>query len=474
MFMSKIIYQMSVQLPFVWQQKGFCFTVKERKCRQGDRRSEYNMRRKNLMTALLCAAVVAASTVMAPGVVMAEETEAVTEASTEAATEADTEASTEASTEEALELAERPDYKALDYVELGEYKGLTVEVEPTTVSDDEVLKQIRANAGSDILEEVTEGTVEEGDVANIDYEGKLDGEAFEGGTAKDTDLEIGSGTFIPGFEDGLVGVKIGDTVDLPLTFPENYTEELAGKDVVFTVTVNSVKRMPELTDDLVNQITDGEYTDVASYKESVRKDLEDAKAASRPSEINNSLLTQIAATSTIKEYPQELVDYAANNMKNYYKQQAESSSMEFADFLSTYFSMDEDTFNEQADLVVKQNLRAELYLKAIAEAEDIELTDEEYEAKCEEYAENYGYDSVEKFKSAYTENEIRLSALEDKVLEFLSDNATVVEKSEDDTEASSEAEASTEATSEDGTESAAETETEAATEVATEAATDAE
>ena len=117
----------------------------------------------------------------------------------------------------------------------------------------------------------------------------------------------------------------------------------------------------------------------------------------------------------------------------------------------------------------RQNLRAELYLKAIAEAEDIELTDEEYEAKCEEYAENYGYDSVEKFKSAYTENEIRLSALEDKVLEFLSDNATVVEKSEDETEASSEAEASTEATSEDGTESAAETETEAATEAATDA-----
>lgn len=430
------------------------------------------MRRKNLMTALLCAAVVAASTVMAPGAVMAEETEAVTEASTEAATEADTEASTEASSEEELEITERPDYKALDYVELGEYKGLTVEVSPTTVTDDEVLKQIRANAGSDILEEVTEGTVEEGDTANIDYEGKLDGEAFDGGTAKDTDLEIGSGTFIPGFEDGLIGVKIGDTVDLPLTFPENYTEELAGKDVVFTVTVNSVKRMPELTDDLVNQITDGEYTDVDSYKESVRKDLEDAKVASRPSEINNSLLTQIAATSTIKEYPQELVDYAANNMKNYYKQQAESSNMEFADFLSTYFSMDEDTFNEQVELVVKQNLRAELYLKAIAEAEGIELTDEEYEAKCEEFAENYGYDSVEKFKAAYTEDEIRLSALEDKVLEFLSDNATIVEKSEDETEASSEA--STEAASEDGTEAAAETETEAATEASTEAAMDAE
>lgn len=432
------------------------------------------MRRKNLMTALLCAAVVAASTVMAPGAVMAEETEAVTEAAdTEAAaeadTEADTEVSTEASSEEALEITERPDYKALDYVELGEYKGLTVEVSPTTATDDEVLTQIRANAGSDILEEVTEGTVEDGDVANIDYEGKLDGEAFDGGTAKDTDLEIGSGTFISGFEDGLIGVKIGDTVDLPLTFPENYTEELAGKDVVFTVTVNYVKRMPELTDDLVNQITDGEYTDVDSYKESVRKDLEDTKAANRPSEINNSLLTQVAATSTIKEYPQELVDYAAANMKNYYKQMAESNSMEFADFLSTYFSMDEDTFNEQVDLVVKQNLRAELYLKAIAEAEGIEVTDEEYEAKCEEFAENYGYDSVEEFKAAYTEEEIRLSALEDKVLEFLSDSATVVEKSEDETEASSEAETSSEAASEGETEAAAETETEAATEAATDA-----
>lgn len=426
------------------------------------------MRRKNLMTALLCAAVVAASTVMAPGAVMAEETEAVTEAAaeteTEASTEAASEAETEASTEEALEITERPDYKALDYVELGEYKGLTVEVEPTTASDEEVLKQIRANAGSDILEEVTEGTVEEGDVANIDYEGKLDGEAFDGGTAKDYDLEIGSGTFIPGFEDGLVGVKIGDTVDLPLTFPENYTEELAGKDVVFTVTVNSVKRMPELTSDLVSTITDGEYTDVDAYKESVRKDLEDAKVAARPSEINNGLLTQIAANSTIKEYPQELVDYAANNMKNYYKQQAESSGMEFADFLTSYFNMDEDTFNEQVELVVKQNLRAELYLKAIAEQEGIELTDEEYEAKCEQFAEDYGFDSVEKFKAAYTEQEIRLSALEDKVLEFLSENATVVEKSEDETEASSEAEASTEALSEGeteaGTEAATETETE--------------
>ena len=255
------------------------------------------MRRKNLMTALLCAAVVAASTVMAPGVVMAEETEAVTEASTEAATEADTEALTEASTEEALELAERPDYKALDYVELGEYKGLTVEVEPTAVSDDEVLKQIRANAGSDILEEVTEGTVEEGDTANIDYEGKLDGEAFEGGTAKDTDLEIGSGTFIPGFEDGLVGVKIGDTVDLPLTFPENYTEELAGKDVVFTVTVNSVKRMPELTDEVKK--AKAEQTEVQEVMQYCRDNME---ICIKEDELENVAALKVAMKHLAEKY----------------------------------------------------------------------------------------------------------------------------------------------------------------------------
>ena len=239
------------------------------------------MKKRNLMAILACTVCLATASAGAPAV-MAEETEAVTEAATEAAdteaaAEAATEAaenSTEADTEETYEKVPRPDYTASDYVELGEYKGLTVKIAPIEVTDEEILAQISANAGSDAMEDVTEGTVEEGDTANIDYVGKLDGEAFDGGTAKGYDLEIGSGTFIDGFEDGLVGVKIGDTVDLTLTFPESYpSEELAGKETVFTVTVNSVKRMKELTSDLVSTITDGEYTDVDAYKESVKETL---------------------------------------------------------------------------------------------------------------------------------------------------------------------------------------------------------
>ena len=199
-----------------------------------------------------------------------------TNATTEAASETTTGSESAASESEAqTEAPERPDYKALDYVTLGEYKGLEVTLESTEVTDEEIDQQVASNlSASDKLEEVKEGTVESGDVANIDYEGKLNGEAFEGGTDKGYDLTIGSGTFIDGFEDGLIGKKIGDTVDLNLTFPENYgSTELAGKDVVFTVTINSVKRAPELTDALVAEISD-EYKTVEEYRNSIKEQLE--------------------------------------------------------------------------------------------------------------------------------------------------------------------------------------------------------
>ena len=438
------------------------------------------MKKRNLMAILACTVCLTTASVGAPAV-MAEETEAVTEAATEAAdteaaAEAATEAaenSTEADTEETYEKVPRPDYTASDYVELGEYKGLTVKIAPIEVTDEEILAQISANAGSDAMEDVTEGTVEEGDTANIDYVGKLDGEAFDGGTAKGYDLEIGSGTFIDGFEDGLVGVKIGDTVDLTLTFPESYpSEELAGKETVFTVTVNSVKRMKELTSDLVSTITDGEYTDVDAYKESVKETLIKNKEDSRDSEIKSDILSQISANSTVRDYPQEMLDYGLTNMQNAYKQMASQYDMEYADLLQNYFGMTEEQFNEEALNVVKQNLDAEMYLKAIAEKEGIEVSDDDYEAACQRYADTYGYDSVDDLKAAYDEDTIRISALQDKVLDFLEENTTVEETTE--TEASTEA--AEEETAEAGTEAGTEAQTEAAedgTEAATEAATEA-
>lgn len=366
---------------------------------------------------LLCAACLATTS----AAVLAEETEAVTEASTETDTEA----------EETEAKAERPDYQAADYVTLGEYKGLKVQID-LTASEDEIEEELNsAISQADVMEEITEGTVAEGDIVSIDYEGKLDGEAFDGGTAKDYDLEIGSGSFIDGFEDGLIGVNVGDTVDLNLTFPENYfSEDLAGQEVVFTVTVHAIKRMPELTDELVSTMTDGEYTTVDDYKASIRASLEEEKAGQRDAMIMSELFTQVAANATINEYPEVMVDYGVQEMSDYYVDMAESFSMEFADFLSMYLGMTEEEFNEQVVLAVQQNLQQEMYLKAIAETEGIELTEEEYEAGCEKYAETYGMESAEELVENYGESVVRLSLLQEKVLEFLKESAVIEEITE--------------------------------------------
>lgn len=426
------------------------------------------MRRKNLMAALLCTFAMTAASI-APVTVMAEETETVTEAAAETeeageeadteaakedAAEADAETETEAETEAVLP---RPEYKALDYVTLGEYKGLSVADQPIEVTDDQIDEVVRQNIQfADALEKVTEGTVEDGDTANIDYEGKLDGEAFDGGTAKGYDLVIGSNSFIEGFEDGLVGVAVGETIDLPLTFPENYgNADLAGKEVVFTVTVNEIKRMPELTDELASTISDGEYTDAASYRDSIRADLEAQAQKQKDTMMKGELLKQVAAGSQIKEYPQEMVDYGVANMDSYYHSMAEQYSMEFEEFLSSFLGMTEEDFSEQVVLATQQNLQQEMYLKAIAESEGIEVTEED----LAEAAKEFGFETVEEFNAAYGEDVVRISVLQDKTLDFLLENAVITEP-ESETEAAegeTEAPAQTEA-AEDETEAPAQTE----------------
>lgn len=415
------------------------------------------MRRKSLMTALMCTFCLAASTVAAPMMTMAEETEAVTEAVTEAE---ETGAGDEPETEETEAVPERPDYRASDYVTLGEYKGLSVNLDALKVTDEDVEEEIRYDVQmADALETVTEGTIQEGDSANIDYEGKLNGEAFDGGTAKGYDLVIGSNSFIDGFEDGLIGVAVGETVDLPLTFPENYfSEDLAGKEVVFTVTVNEIKRVPELTDELANTISDGEYTDAESYRNSVREMLEESNESQKESYIKSELLTQVANISKINEYPQEMIDYGFNNTVSYYKDYAEEYSMEYEDFLATYMGMTEEEFNEEVTSFVQQSLQQEMYLKAIAETEGMEISDDEYTAGCERYASDYGYETTEELIADYGESVIRISLLQEKVLDFLMDNAVIEVESESETESSEAAEAVTEAQTEEGTTEAEDTE----------------
>lgn len=392
------------------------------------------MKRKQVMTALLCSFCMAVSA-GAPMAVSAEETEAVTEAVTEAA-------------EEEVQ-AERPDYSALEYVTLGEYKGLAVELASMEATEEQIMNQMEYYVSiAGVAESVTEGTVEDGDVATIDYEGKLDGVAFDGGTAKSYDLEIGSHTFIDGFEEGLIGVEIGATVDLPLTFPENYhSADLAGKEVIFTVTVHEVSRIPELSDDLINTVTEGKYTDIASYKASIAEEIKAGNEANREYMIQADLLTQIASSSQITGYPQELMDYEAAEVKSYYEDMAESYAMEFPDFLSAFFGLTEEDFNAEVVLLCQQNLQQELYLKAIAETEGIVVDDAAYAECLANYMTIYGegYETEEEFVAAYGEDLIRISVLQELVLDFLTENAVVTEAPAETEAAEAETESATEA-----------------------------
>ncbi len=417
------------------------------------------MRKKNFMTALAAAFCLTASA-LAPGAAVlaeeetAQETDAQEETSQETAEETTEETGETGGTGETGEASEteavpeRPDYNALDYVTLGEYTGLTVTVD-LTVSEEEVQQEIESSIRlSGELENVEDGVVEEGDTVNIDYEGKLDGEAFEGGTDKGYDLEIGSNTFIDGFEEGLIGTAKGETVDLPLTFPENYfSEDLAGQDVVFTVTVNEIQRVPELTDELASTLSEGAYTDAASYQDSVRQELESQRAQQRDAMASQEILTQIAASSTIESYPQEMVDYSVESTMSYYESMAEAYGMEMEEFLTAYMGLTEEELREQAALAASQSMQTELYLKAIAEQEGIEVTEEEFQSGAQEYADQYGFESTDALMDYYGEGTVRISLLQDKVMDFLMENTTVEEVTQEESESAGEAE--TEAASEE-------------------------
>ena len=368
----------------------------------------------------------------------AKETETTTEKASEAETEeAADETETETKEEETEEAMERPTYKALDFVTLGDYKDLVINQKdlglPDVYTDEEIneyvessLKSIAASVDG-VVEELTEGTVEEGDTANIDYVGKKDGEAFDGGTAEGHDLTIGSGMFIEGFEEGLVGVKIGDTVDLNLTFPEGYkNEDLAGQEVVFTVTVNSVKRVPEITDELVSTVTNGDFSDLASYTEYVRSYMDGDLEQQKTSALHDKAFSMLKEASEINGYPEGLKEYTEAFIQDYYEASAERYGMELPEFLEKAIGITEEEFQKELVDMAEENMDLELYFNAILETEKIEITDADYELM----AQNYGYESFEAMyesggdpikESAY------LNMIQAKALEALTENVTVQE-----------------------------------------------
>ncbi len=312
---------------------------------------------------------------------------------------------------------------AAKLVTLGDYKGLTLEVADVTEEDVEEYINTNLLSPNASYEQIKDGKVKDGDTVNINYSGKVDGEAFEGGTDDSeagTNLEIGSNSFIEGFEKELIGVKVGDTVDLNLTFPKDYgKEELNGKDVVFTVTVNYIcgdQITPELTDDLVASKTENKT--VADYKKYVT----DTLTTKNTTDAETTLWNQAVSNAKISEYPQADIDKTLESMLNYYTSMSSYYGMELADLLA-YYGTSEETFNDDM-LETAQNMVGEkLIALAIANKEGIELTDDVYNSKVEEYVTTYGYEDVAALKEAISEDEIKQQIYTELGKQVVIDNA---------------------------------------------------
>ncbi len=312
------------------------------------------------------------------------------------------------------------------YVTLGEYKEIPVTVAPIEVSDAEV-EQVARNLYNNAVTEdkgVKDRAVALGDTVIIDYEGKQDGVAFAGGTAKGASLTIGSGQFIEGFEEGLIGVMPGETVDLNLTFPEQYhSAELAGAEVVFTVTVHYI--IPEQMDE---EVIAGMGMEGITNEEELRKYVYDFIYAYNEQTYNSSkesaVLNAFMEGCVFEELPEELLAKYETMAKNIIEQSAQASGMQPEDYTLQYYSMDLNSFvKEYAKEASMQNLA----MQAVANRENLNVDDEALESALAEQLTLTGYETEEEYLGETTKEDFRESVMYDNVLNYLVENAKVAE-----------------------------------------------
>ena len=319
-----------------------------------------------------------------------------------------------------VEVFVRPD------VELGEYTHLGIEKKVEEVTDDDVMADIeRARDRAARYVEVTDREAKLDDQANIDYQGLLDGVPFEGGTAQGHELVLGSGAFIPGFEDQVVGMKIGEEKDLNVTFPENYhSEELAGKSVVFKVKLNSLreKEVPALDDEFVKDVSETANT-VDEYKKEIREKLEKQAEERADAAFESEIIETISDNAKI-DIPKAMVEEQIDAMLRDMELRMMYQGLRMQDFLKySGQTMEQlrDTYRQQAE----DRVKTQLTLEAITKAEGIEPTDEEIDKELSRFAEQ-GKKTLEEFKKDMPEGDLayfKEVATINKTVKFLKDNA---------------------------------------------------
>ena len=308
-------------------------------------------------------------------------------------------------------------------VTLGDYKGVTVEKTIQSVTDEDVQNEID-NALANYPVEVDQAA-KEGDTVNIDYVGKIDGEEFDGGSDQGADLKLGSGKFIDGFEDGLIGARKGETRTLNLTFPEDYTQDLAGKAVEFTVTVNAVKEpLSEPTDQWVADNIEG-YDNIADYKAGIRSEQEESNEQTAENQVRYAAWTQVIDNCTINEYPETLVEVG----KKLYEQQVET--------YAKYAGMELDAYIESSGLTQEEyqsnmeeygkNVAAQaLVCQAICDKEGLAIGDDDYQKALQDMLTEYGCTEDELIQT-YGQDNVEQSIMLNRVSNLILENANVTE-----------------------------------------------
>ncbi|MGN1372368.1 MAG: trigger factor [Candidatus Coprovivens sp.] len=281
-------------------------------------------------------------------------------------------------------------------VKLGKYKGLDVKKEAVKVSKKEIEEEI-ARLASRFAEIVVKesGKVEEGNTAVIDFEGYVDGEKLEGGSGANYPLEIGSHTFIPGFEEGIVGMEIGETKSLDLKFPEEYTKELAGKEVKFDVTVREIKErvLPELNADFYADLGFEEVKTEEEFNKEIKKVIEERKNEEAKNKYIDEVL-EAASKNMEVELNDEIIDEEIHRMMNQFSQQLQMQGISLDQYLQFTGATHEDMHKQMAPEAEKR-VRYRYLIEAVADAEKIEIEDADAEAEAEKMAADYGVDKVE-------------------------------------------------------------------------------
>ena len=312
-------------------------------------------------------------------------------------------------------------------VDLGKYKGVKIEKIDTEVTDEDIDKEIKreqeANARTITVED---RPVKDGDTAVIDFEGFIGDEAFEGGKGENYPLVIGSGSFIPGFEEQLIGKNSGDDVDVKVTFPEDYNaKDLAGKEALFKVKINEIKEkeLPELDDEFASEVS--EFDTMAEYREDVKKNLAEKKEKEAKDKKEDAVIEAIIKDSKM-DIPDAMIETQARTMVNDYARRLQSQGLSLEQYFM-FTGLDMDKFTEQMKEGARKRIESRLILEAVVKAENFEVTDEEYEKELERIAEESKME-VDKLKEYIGDDEYGRNQIIDdlkiqKAVDFVVDNA---------------------------------------------------